>query len=207
MCELFAKFTRPIASRIMTLLDICRTRESVRDFAPLPVEAEKLQAVLEAARLAPSACNRQPWKFFVLQSEAARAKAAELVAKFPWIAGAPVIIVCCIDHSQEWVRRYDGKPHGIVDIAIAAEHICLAAAEQGLGTCWVCSFDVSAFKAAFAKEFAAAQGTSVPALTHAESAAMINDLEPAVLIPLGYPAYDGPREKSRKALEEIVEVL
>lgn len=169
----------------MKLSELSLIRESVRDYSSRSVEADKLNEVLEAARLAPSACNRQPWKFLVLKSDEARAKAAAAVGKFEWMAGAPVIIVGCVDHSQEWVRGYDGKPHGDIDVAIAAEHICLAAAQQGLGTCWICSFDAKAFASAF----------NLP-----------GNLEPVVILPLGYPAYEGQRPKQRKALEEIVEI-
>lgn len=165
---------------------LCLTRESVRDYSSRPVEQEKLDAVLEAARLAPTACNKQPFKFFVLKSEEALAKAAESAARFAWVKSAPVVILGCIDHSQEWVRRYDGKQHGIVDISIASEHICLAAAEQGLGTCWICSFDTAL----------CAQIFGLP-----------ENLEPAVIIPIGYANYVGKRQKERKPLSEIVEIL
>lgn len=170
----------------MKISELSLIRESVRDYSSKPVEAGKLNEVLESARLAPSACNRQPWKFLVLKSDEARDKAAAVVGKFEWMSGAPVIIVGCVDHSQEWVRGYDGMPHGAIDVAIAAEHICLSAAQQGLGTCWICSFDVKAFASAFA----------LPA-----------NLEPVVILPMGYPAYAGQRPKSRKPLEDIAEIL
>lgn len=97
---------------------------------------------------------------------------------------APLGILCCIDHSQEWVRPADSKQHGTIDIAIAAEHICLAAAEQGLGSCWICNFDVDKASGLF----------DLP-----------DNLEPAVLIPIGNSATESIREKSRKDLSEIVE--
>lgn len=169
----------------MNYSDICKIRESVRGYLPAPVEKEKLDYILEAARLAPSACNRQPWKFLVLESAEALARAASCYDR-DWFGTAPMAILCCIDHDQEWVRTCDGKRHGTVDIAIAAEHICLAAAEQGLGSCWICNFDVA--KAS-------------------ESFALPQHLEPAVLIPIGYSASDGVRAKVRKDMSEIVEVL
>lgn len=168
----------------MKISELSLIRESVRDYSSRCIEEEKLNEVLEAARLAPSACNKQPWKFLVLQSDEARNKAAKAVGKFEWMAGAPVIIVCCVDHSVEWVRGYDNKPHGDIDVAIATEHICLAAAAQGLGTCWICSFDAKAFASAFE---------------------LAPELEPVALIPLGYPAYEGQRPKSRKSLNDIIE--
>lgn len=166
----------------MTFTDLCLQRESVREFAPRPIEDSKLQAVLEAVRLAPSACNKQPWHFFVLRSDEAKQKAASC-HHFPWMTQAPVVLLCCIDHSQEWVRRYDDKPHGIIDIAIAVEHLCLAAADQGLGSCWICSFSAERCHQLF----------NLP-----------EHLEPAALIPLGYPATDTPREKQRKPLSDII---
>lgn len=167
----------------MTFKDICMTRESVRGYKDTPVEAEKLDYILEAVRVAPSACNRQPWKFLVLESADALSRAAQCYDR-DWFKTAPMAILCCIDHSQEWVRPSDSKAHGTIDIAIAAEHICLAAAEQGLGTCWICNFDVHEASKLFA---------------------LPDNLEPAVLIPLGYSASADLREKSRKPLSEIIE--
>lgn len=167
----------------MEFIDICRTREAVRSYKSLPVETEKIERIVEAVRLAPSACNFQPWKFFILKSEEAMKQAASFYDR-DWFKTAPMAIVCCIDHSQEWVRPADAKKHGIIDIAIAAEHICLAAAEVGLGTCWVCNFDVAKCS---------------------EVLGLGSELEPAVLIPMGYPSTETPREKSRKPVEDIIE--
>ena len=90
-------------------------------------------------------------------------------------------IIASVLHDEEWVRA-DGKHHGDIDIAIAVEHLCLAATEQGLATCWVCNFDAALCK---------------------ESFALPENEEPAVIIPLGY-ADDQPKEKNRKPIEEIV---
>lgn len=169
----------------MKYIDICKIRESVRAYLPTPVEKEKLDYILEATRLAPSACNRQPWKFYVLESPEALVKVGQCYDR-DWFRSAPLVIVCCIDHSQEWVRQSDGKAHGTIDIAIAAEHICLAAAELGLGTCWICNFDMKKTSELFA---------------------LPENLEPAVLIPVGYSASEGVREKTRKDISEITEVL
>jgi nitroreductase len=170
----------------MNLIDLSLQRESVRDYKSTPVEEEKLNMVLEAARLAPSACNKQPWKFYVCKSEQALDKIATCAERFTWLRGAPVVILCCVDHSQEWVRRADKKSHGNIDIAIAVEHICLAATEQGLGTCWICAFDAAKCKEIFELD---------------------ENLEPAVIIPLGYPNYEGVRDKIRKDMSDIVEIL
>ena len=96
-------------------------------------------------------------------------------------------IICCIRHDEAWVRKYDQKEHGNIDIAIATEHICLAATEQGLGTCWVCNFDAK--------------------LCH-ELFSLPENEEAAVLIPLGHPTADvEQKEKNRKAMDEIVTEL
>ena len=90
--------------------------------------------------LHPSAVNFQPWRFRIVTDEAVL-KALYSCYKREWLATAPCIIVACVDHNESWHRRADNKDHADIDIAIAVEHLCLAAAEQGLGTCWVCNFD------------------------------------------------------------------
>lgn len=165
--------------------DLVLERHSVRSYrADIPVEEEKLHYVLDCARLAPSAVNFQPWKFVVLQSADAKESLYPSYDR-PWVREAPVVVVCCADHAQSWKRRSDGKDHADVDVAIAVEHLCLAAAEQGLGTCWVCNFDAEGLKAAL----------------HLSAT-----LEPVAIVPLGYPADPSAPEKNRKPLSEITEV-
>lgn len=119
---------------------------------------------------------------FRIVTDEAVLKALYSCYKREWLATAPCIIVACVDHNESWHRRADNKDHADIDIAIAVEHLCLAAAEQGLGTCWVCNFD-------------APQCSEVLGLPE--------NLEPAVLIPVGY-AEDEPKEKKRKPLNEIL---
>lgn len=168
----------------MKFLDLVKARYSVRSYTNQPVEAEKLDYVMECVRLAPSAVNFQPWKFLIVESSEAKAKLCQCYTR-EWFATAPLYIVACADHNQSWKRRHEGKDHADVDVSIAVEHLCLAAAEQGLGTCWVCAFD-----AALCKN-----------LLH-----LPEHMEPVVLIPLGYPA-DEAKEKNRKAMDDIVEKL
>ncbi len=165
--------------RTMEFLDLVRERYSCRRYQPVSVEQEKLDYIMECVRLAPSAVNRQPWKFRIVSSEAERADLCQCYAH-RWFATAPVVIIASILHDEEWVRA-DGKHHGDIDLAIAVEHLCLAATEQGLATCWVCNFDADRCRQLF----------SLP-----------DNEEAAVLIPLGYAA-DEAREKKRKPLEEI----
>ncbi len=163
----------------MNFLDIVKSRYSCRNYQAASVEKEKLYYLMECVRLAPSAVNRQPWKFRVVTKAEDLQKLATCYNR-EWFATAPVVIIASIQHDEEWVRS-DGKHHGDIDIAIAVEHLCLAAAEQGLGTCWVCNFDAARCKDLFALE---AQE------------------EAAVLIPLGYAA-DEAKEKKRKEMGEI----
>ena len=121
----------------MNFLELTKRRCSVRKYASRPVETEKLDYILEAARMAPSAVNYQPWCFLVVKSDKGREKIQSCYPR-EWFKQAPCYIVVCGDHAQSW-KRADGKDHMDIDAAIAAEHICLAAAEQGLGSCWVCN--------------------------------------------------------------------
>ncbi len=164
----------------MEFLELVKRRYSCRNYQSKPVEQGKLDYIMECVCLAPSAVNRQPWRFRIVSSEEGRKKLCQCYSR-EWFTTAPVIIIASILHDEEWVRS-DGKHHGDIDIAIAVEHLCLAAAEQGVGTCWVCNFDAKLCKSLFA---------------------LSDNEEAAVLIPLGYPA-DELREKNRKPISEII---
>lgn len=120
-------------------IDIVKKRYSVRSYQSRPVEETVLLKILEAACLAPSACNNQPLAIVVVQKEEDR---KALIASYErqWLAQVPVILALCCDTSQTW-RRADGKNFGDIDVAIAMDHLTLAAAEAGLGTCWIGNFD------------------------------------------------------------------
>lgn len=173
---------RPLA---ISLLELAQKRYSVRSYKPVSVSADDLHYILDCARLAPSAVNKQPWHFYVCRTEDALSKVRQCYNR-DWFTTAPLVVVCCICHDEEWVRASDSHPHGIVDISIAAEHICLAATERGLGSCWVCNFDTVLCSQLF----------NLP-----------DNQEPAVLIPLGYPTTEDTPEKNRKAMEEVVTEL
>ena len=164
----------------MNFLELVKNRYSCRAYKSLNVEKEKLDYILECVRLAPSAVNKQPWRFHIISDEEGKAKLQQCYNR-EWVKTAPMYIIASILHDEEWVRA-DGKHHGDIDIAIAVEHLCLSATEQGLATCWVCNFDAALCKESFA---------------HPEKE------EPAVIIPLGYAA-DEMKPKSRKAIDEIV---
>jgi len=165
----------------MTFNELASKRYSVRKYQDKAVEREKILQILEAARIAPSATNAQPWHFIVLTEEEIKSKIAQVYPR-DWFAKAPVIIVACGDHSKSWKRK-DGKDHCDIDLAIAVDHITLAAADLCLGTCWVCAFDAK--------------------LCH-EILELPENLEPIALIPLGYPQDASIPPKNRKSLEEIV---
>lgn len=124
----------------MDFLKLASERHSVRNFLPEPPSREKIERILEAARLAPSAVNLQPWHFFICESDEAK-NAIRRCYQRDWFQTAPIYIIVCADPEVAWHRPEDGKIHSDIDAAIAAEHICLAAAAEGLGTCWVCRFN------------------------------------------------------------------
>ena len=164
----------------MDFLELVKRRYSCRNYQPTSIEKEKLDYIIECVRFAPSAVNKQPWVFRIISDKEEKEKLRQCYDR-EWFATAPTYIMASILHDEEWVRA-DGKHHGDIDIAIAVEHLCLAAAEQGLGTCWVCNFDVEKCTQLF----------RIP-----------SNEEVAVLIPIGYAA-DEAKEKKRKDLKDIL---
>lgn len=171
----------------MSFLDLALNRYSCRDFdRNRAVSRNILSGIIETARLAPSACNRQPWTFVVIDDECDASCREVVIESYnrPWITTAPAFIVACGNHEEAWHRASDNKDHTDVDLSIAIEHICLAAADEGLGTCWVCNFDVDKIKS----------GLNIPA-----------QYEPIAIIPIGYPAPDATiATKNRKDIDEIL---
>jgi len=119
---------------------LIRARYSVRAYRSEPVDEEKLARILEAARLAPTASNRQPFRVIVMKTAG---REAELGRIYPrnWFVQAPLLLAVCAVPSEGWVRKYDGLNAAEVDASIVMTHILLAASEEGLGTCWVGDFD------------------------------------------------------------------
>ena len=157
-------------------------RHSVRRYKNRPIEEHKLMQVLNAARMAPSAVNFQPWHFIVV-TQPAKLELLHNAYKRDWFKSAPVVILACADHSHSWKRGSDGKDSADIDVAIAVDHLTLQAAELGLGTCWVCNFDVQRCAEAF----------KLP-----------GTIEPIVLIPIGYPEEEEIPEKKRKLPYAII---
>jgi nitroreductase len=164
----------------MAFSELIRKRYSVRAYKPDPIPAEALQQVLEAARLAPTAANRQPFQLIVIQTAGCEADLRRIYPR-AWFIQAPLIVCMCGLPAKGWVR-VDGKNYTDVDAAIAMDHLVLAATDLGLGTCWIAAFDPAA----------ARQVLGLP-----------EGVEPIVFTPLGYPA-DQPRVKERKGLDELV---
>ena len=169
----------------MNMLELSRQRFSARKFTDQKVSPSDLDYLLECARLAPSAVNRQPWRFVVVESEEAKARLRQVYNR-EWFATAPLYIVCYAHTGRCWTRAADQKAHGDIDVAIAAEHICLAATERGLGSCWVCNFDPDLMRSLFP----------------------LPDHEAVVILPVGHIAPDCPQKaKDRLPLAELVDRL
>lgn len=166
----------------MNFLDLAVSRFSVRNFSSRPVEKEKLEYILKVAQIAPSAVNFQPWHFYVI-TQTQMLEQLHTCYHRDWFKTAPVCIVVVGDHSQSWKRKPDEKDYCDIDIAIAIDHLTLAAHNLGLGSCWVCNFNLEKCRQLF--NFAP-------------------HLEPIALIPIGYPADETKPEKKRKKFDEIV---
>ncbi len=169
----------------MTFNETLSQRYSCRDYSDRPVDRRLLGEILEAARLAPSACNRQPWRFIVIDRPDDTAGREAVTAAYgrPWIATAPAYIIACGLPAEGWTRPFDEHSHIDVDIAIAVEHLCLSATEHGLATCWVCNFDPAVLRGKLGLD---------------------DKLTPVAILPVGYPASDKIPAKNRKQPEEII---
>lgn len=120
----------------MEFINIAKQRQSVRSYKNQKVEPEKLEQILEAAHVAPTAANLQPVHLIAVQSEEGLAK----ISKAAGIYNAPLAIIVCADHNKAWVRPFDQKQTGDIDASILTDHMMLQATELGLGTVWVCYF-------------------------------------------------------------------
>jgi nitroreductase len=175
----------------MSFLELVKKRRSVRSYLDRPVEREKIERCLEAARLAPSACNSQPWSFVVvddpqLKDRVAAETHAPLIPLNRFTHKAPVLIVIIAESpnlTSQIGGALTGRQFNLIDIGMACEHLCLQAVEEGLGTCIMGWFDEKAVKSLL----------GIP-----------DKKRVALIISLGYPATDELRVKQRKRLEQIV---
>ena len=151
----------------MTFLELAKSRYSVRSFKPQPVEEDKLQMILEAGRVSPTACNKQPQKVFVVKNEELRNKLATVT---PCTFDAPVILVVCYDRTRDWKnKRMPGYQSGETDAAIVCTHMMLEAWVLDIGSCWVGMFNSDEV---------------------AETLSLPDNLCVSALLPIGYAADD-----------------
>ena len=164
----------------MRFSKLIKARYSCRAYRPDPIDERIVAAVVEAARLAPTASNRQPFQLIIVRT---RGRETELrrVYDREWFVQAPMVICACGVPAEAWVRK-DGANYYQVDVAIAMDHLILAAADLGLGTCWIAAFDAAAAR---------------------DVLGLPPEIEPVVFTPLGYPA-DEPKPKERKPAAELV---
>jgi len=164
----------------MEFYDAVTARRSVRRYQPDPIDPEVLARVLEATRIAPSANNVQPWRFILVEDAGVRKQLVPVCAKQKFIAEAPLVIVACGLPTPSKVGGWISSM--TIDVAIAIDHLTLAAAAEGLGTCWIGAFDNDGVKDLL----------GIPA-----------EVQVVGLTPLGVPATAGSGTKHRKATEEI----
>jgi len=166
----------------MTILEAIQKRCSVRKYRPDPFPEDVLGRVLQAARLAPSGKNFQPWRFILVRSAETKERLARAAAHQTFIAEAPLVVVACADPEASYAKMGRYMKSWPVDVACALEHLMLQAAAEGLGTCWIGAFEERAVKDVL----------GVP-----------EEIRVLALTPLGYPA-EVPSFRGRKKLEEIV---
>jgi nitroreductase len=173
----------------MDFMDVVRTRKSTRSYMDKDVEEEKLNQILEAARLAPSWANKQCWKYIIVNE---KGKIQELAAGLinSWMKNSKVVVVACADPKKSGSKN--GMDYYLVDVAISMEHLVLAATNLGLGTCWIGGFDEKKVKKIL----------NIP-----------EKIKVVAMTPVGYPSTEKVRDKitrkiirsdTRKSLEEMI---
>ncbi len=170
----------------MDILELLKNRFSVRDFEARQIESDKLDKILEAGRVAPTAKNLQPQRVFVLQSQEAVQKVRDIT---PSAYNAPTVLLICADKNVAWTRTKDSWCVDQIDSAIVTCHMLLEAESLGIGSCWVCAFDAAKVKQAF----------NLP-----------DNIVPYSLLPIGYASKDcrpNPRHFERLPIEETVKYL
>jgi len=161
--------------------ELVRARYSVRAYDRTPVDEAALARILETVRMAPTAANRQAFRVIVTRTAGQERELGRIYDRY-WFVGAPLVLAVCAVPDEGWVRAVDGWQAAGVDATIAMTHLLLAAAEEGLGTCWVASFDPAA----------AVEVLGLP-----------DGVVPWAFTPLGHPA-DARPTKERRPLEELV---
>jgi len=167
----------------MSFLEIAKSRYSVRSYTDRKVEPEKLEKILYAAHVAPTAANRQPVRLIVVQEDEGLSK----VGKAANIYGAPLAVIICAEHDRAWTRSFDGKQSTDIDASILTDHMMLEATELGLGSVWICHFKPDVIRQEF----------ELP-----------DTLEPINILAIGYadgdPADSERHAENRIPLDELV---
>jgi nitroreductase len=167
----------------MEFQELIAQRYSVRAYKPDDVPSNMIDKILEAARLAPTAANRQSFKLFVIKTAGFKDELKNIYHQ-EWFTQAPYVIGICGIPEGSWIRK-DGKNYADVDSAIVMDHVILAATNMGLGTCWIGAFDPNA-----ARKFLD----------------LSQEMEPIAFTPIGYPA-DHVRIKKRKPIDKLVRYI
>ncbi|MBU4481226.1 nitroreductase family protein [Patescibacteria group bacterium] len=170
----------------MEILEIIKTRRSIRRFQSKEIEKEKLAKLVEALIWAPSAGNLQARKFYFVFNKESKEKLAMAASDQKFITQAPLVVVGCTDDEIEWKYGERGKTvYSICDVAMSVQNMMLLAVEQGLGTCPVGAFDEKEVK---------------------EILNLPKNLRPIIIVPVGYPAHK-PSAPSRVSKEKVVEFI
>lgn len=176
----------------MSFADLARARYSCRSYEDRAIEPEKLAAVVEAGRIAPSAHNNHPTRIVICDTPELKEKAAHAANRFAKdgsVFGAPVVILACARTEDAWVRRNDGMNSSLIDTSIVVDEMMMQATELGLGTCWVCMFDPEIAR----QEFSLPEG-----------------VEPVSMLTMGCPADEIAEPEKREArcisLEQFCDV-
>ncbi len=163
----------------MTVMEAIQTRKSIRTYQQKPIEEEKIQQIVEAGRMAPSATNQQAWKFVVVTDPALRQQMMAACHNQACVGSAPMVMAVC---TNEVRNMSCGQPARTVDCSIALAYMQLEAAELGIGSCWLGAFSAEQVQ----------QVLQIPA-----------EYQVVAVSPFGYPAEEG-RERSRKPMEEVL---
>jgi nitroreductase len=166
----------------MDFYEVIEKRHSIRKYKPDTIGDDKLNRILETAHKAPSGKNGQPWRFIVIRDEELKKKLIIPCRDQAFIAEAPIIIVGCANEDESYQKQGNYMKSWPIDLAIAFDHLMLAATVEGLGTCWIGAFDEKEVKKAL----------SIP-----------EQLRVVALTPLGYAATE-PKPKPRKTIQEVV---
>ncbi len=166
----------------MEFYEVIKKRKSVRKYKPDPIPEEILNRILDAGRIAPSAKNLQPWHFIVVKDPSIKKELAAACRNQMWMADASVIVCGCADEKNCYAKLGSLGLSFQVDLAIALDHMILAATAEGLGTCWIAAYNEAEVKKVL----------NIP-----------NTLRVVCLTPIGYPA-ETPGDRGRKSLKQIV---